>query len=127
MVERNRYRQAVRFFQQHDKLLDRFSFPYDVAKPIALGTSVAAWNKTTNIICRGTVIGHNVAHGTYTVDFGENGEERQEVPDSHVATIGGPEKREDPTAAPTTDSFWEERKSLSLLGTFSFVSRKMIF
>ena len=91
IIERNKYRQAVRFFQQHVSLVDNASFHYDIAKVIPVGTSVAAWNKTRQMISRGTVVAHNAACAIYTVDFGGRDAPNQEVPDSQVATIGGPE------------------------------------
>lgn len=36
-------------------------------------------------------MGHNAACATYSVDFGEKDVTSQEVPDSQIATIGGPE------------------------------------
>ncbi|GAX24427.1 hypothetical protein FisN_4Lh562 [Fistulifera solaris] len=106
IIERNKYRQAVRFFQQHGELLDSVPFPYDVAKRIPIGTAIAAWNNARQIICRGMVVNHNTEHSTYSVDFGED-DANQEVPDSHVATLGGPEQSR--SAALSKDS------SLSLL------------
>jgi hypothetical protein len=109
IIERNKYRQAVRFFQQYSELLDNVPFPYDVAKPIPNGTSIAAWNKVRQIICRGKVVGHNVERSTYSVDFGED-DVSQEVPDSQVATIGGPEQ--------SRSAALYKNSSLSLLGKF---------
>lgn len=115
IIERNKHRQAVRFYQQHASLFDSVSFPYDVAKPIPIGTSIAAWNKTRQTVSRGTVVGHNVACSTYSVDFDEKGDGSQEVPDSHVATIGGPELFRS-TAIHKKILLRGEGSSLSLLG-----------
>ncbi len=109
IIERNKYRQAVRFFQQHGELLDSVPFPYVVAKPIPIGTSIAAWNNVRQIICRGKVVNHNVERSTYSVDFGED-DAHQEVPDSHIATLGGPEQ--------SRSAALYKNSSLSLLGKF---------
>lgn len=111
IIQRNEYRQAVRFFQQHASLFHDSSFPYDIPEAIPVGTAVAALN-TQQIISRGTVRSHNSVRATYLIDFGEAEGAAQEISDIHVATIGGPEL----LISAIEKSSWGECNCLLLLG-----------
>jgi len=91
MNERNAYRCRVRMLQHVPALASVADFPYNVPKPIRVGTVVTAYNRKFRMIHRGVVLSHDEVNARYLILFESKEFGCEYCPDSEIASHGGPE------------------------------------